>query len=145
MDVDRDGKISFNETKLNKTIFNKISTDDSYITVDDIKKIKAQLEEELNTMLEMSTAANSHIVTSSSEIHSVATVVIVTTSSQPVISSPQAVTISSTKLGPSLLSVISSSSPAPAISLRASPSSTPGKDPEEMAKKFEEDLETGLG
>ena len=144
MDVDNDGKISFNETKLNKATFNKISTDHSYITIDDIKKLKAQLEEELllNTLLEMSTAANSHIITSSKEIQSVAMVITVATSSQPVISSPQAITISSPELAPSLLSVISSSSPAAVVSLRASPSSTPGKEADQMAENLEEGLGT---
>ena len=148
MDVDNDGKISFNESRMNKATFNKIATDGhSYITVEDVKKIKARLEDELNTLLEMSTTY-SHIVTSSSEVQSVTMVILVTTSSQPVISSPQAVRISSSYLPSSSSSssslVVISSSPIAAL-LKASPSSTPGNDLDEPDADLEEILLEALG
>ena len=147
MDVDNDGKISFNESRMNKTTFNKIATDGhSYITVEDIKKIKARLEDELNALLEMSTT-NSHIVTLSSEVQSVTMVILVTTSSQPVISSSQAVRISSSYLPSSSSSsslVVISSSPIAAL-LKASPSSTPGNDLDEPDADLEEKLAEAFG
>ena len=134
MDFDGDGKLSFNESRLNKTTFNKIASD-GYITVEDIKRVKAQLEED---MLEISTT-NSHIVTSSSEVQSVTMVILVTTTSQPVISSPQAVGISSPDLPPSSSLVVTSSS-STAVALKASPSSTPDDDLDKMADNIEEIL-----
>ena len=123
MDTDRDGKLSFNETSLNKATFNKIALD-GYITVDDIKRVKARLEEELDRLLEMSTTTNSHIVTSSSEVQSVTMAILVTITSQPVISSPQAVGISSSDLPPLSSSLVVTSSSSTAVALKASPSRT---------------------
>lgn len=115
MDVNGDDKLSFNETALSKDTFNKIDLNgDSVITIDEIKNITAQLEDQLSALVILTSAATdiSHVVTLSSEVHLIASTVVVTTTSQPVISASQAIwfTSSDLVLSPSSSSVVMSSS-----------------------------------
>ena len=66
--------MSINETKFSKNTFNKIDKNhDSIITIDEVKSKKAELENELNTLLE--TSNGSHPEASSSGAELIATVI----------------------------------------------------------------------
>ena len=113
MDVNHDGKLRFNETELQKSMFDKIDANhDSALTVNEIKDLIAHLQEKLNALETSADMDSSHTVTLSSGVQS--TVTIVEPTSQLIVSSPVAISSSSADI---------SSSSIQSTLLKASPSS----------------------
>ena len=122
MDRYGDHQLHLNETKFTKQMFDMIDKNgDTFITEDEIKELKTEIEERLNT-LEMSTSTEgSYVAAVSTAVQlASATIMVETTSKHHVFSSPTVISSSST-------AITVSSSPGVAVKtslLPASPSST---------------------
>ena len=124
MDENKDYQLRLNETNISKQMFDKIDKNgDTFITEDEIKELKTELEERLNG-LEISTSTDgSFVETVSTGVQLVSATVMAETTSKPhVFSSPMVISSSS-----SSTAITTSSSPMVVVktsSLAASPSST---------------------
>lgn len=130
--MNKDDRLSINETKFAKVTFDKIDTNgDSYITVDELKNEITHLEDKLNA-LKMPVSTNvddSYSVGLSSRVH------FMTTTSQPVISST--VVATSPVIVASSTAVIASSS-AQSTLTKASPSSSTSSELDEIMNDLAE-------
>lgn len=124
MDVNHDNKLRINETSFSKDLFNKIDIDsNSFITIDEVENIKTRLEEELNALRTALSTENMTLSSAVDSSHPITTVVVMTTTSQPVTSLFHPVGITSSVMTSS--SAVISSSPTIISSSLVSISSLP--------------------
>lgn len=124
MDVNHDNKLRYNETGFSKDLFNTIDKNsDSFITIDEVEKIKTHLEGELNALRTSLSADDMTLSSAVDSSHPIATVVVMTTTSWPVTSLSHPVEITSSVMASS--SAVISSSPTIILSSLGSISSSP--------------------